>query len=387
MGPVGEIYLPSPKEAIAADLDGNGTEDLVLDYLYAVYALFGDGEPRGESWLPMGGSMLVAVGDLSGDGRPELVVWGREGFEVHWNSGRGGFIRERFAPGMGITPLAARIQGGQLFVLGVDERGVGKAVGMSPQGEVLFRWELGPEPAPGFTAADLDGDGGLDLLSLGPREIRVSWDLEGTQVYRWDRGELSLAVEAGDEVYLVSTGEYADVYRVSFPGRSPRVEGPLLQLESIPLAVGVGELDGDGVPDVALACLRFFQEGGAIYKGMVLGLLLSRLGVKVLVPDLPVGEVPLPLGGLAVGELDGDGHGDLAVSTADGSGAYLLFGDGLGGFATRAPDGSPGVVYPALARAGPLFAADLDGDGMDELVASTVGLGPFIKVLWGGGGG
>ncbi len=386
-GPAGEVFLPAPRNLFPTDLDGNGTTDLVMDYLYSIVVLTSGGKPVGESWLPMEGSALIGLGDLSGDGTPELLAWGRDGFEVHWNNGRGGFIRERFAPGMEITPIAAQIRSGQLFVLGVDEEGAGIAVGMSPRGEMLFRRELGPSPAPGFVVSDLDGDGELDLLGLGPREIRVLWGLEKSKVYRWKTGELSLAAATGGEVYLVSTGEYAEVYRVSFPRRALRVEGPLLRLESVPLAMGVGELDGDGTPDVVLACLRFFREGDAIDKGMELGLVLSRLGMKVLVPELPAGEVPLPLAGLAVGDFDGDGRGDLGISTASGNGAYLLFGDGEGNFLPRVSEGPAGEVYPVLEKVGPVFAADLDGDGRDELVASTVGLGPFIKILWGGGGG
>ncbi len=387
MGPAGEIFLPSPGKAFPVDLDGNGTTDLVLDYLYEIQALLSDGRSEGESWLPMGGSALISVGDISGDGRAELLAWGRDGFEVHWNNGRGGFIRERFAPGLGIAPLAARIQGGRIFVLGVDEEVVGMAIEMSLRGEVVFQRELVPSPAPGFAVSDLDGDGELDLLGLGSREIRVLWGLRKLKVYRWRKGELSFAAAAGGEVYLVSTGKYAEAYRVSFPRRALRVKGPLLRLESVPLAMGVGELDGDGIPDVVLACLRFFREGDVINKGMELGLVLSRLGMKVLVPELPAGEVPLPLAGLAVGDFDGDGRGDLAISTASGSGAYLLFGDGEGNFLPRVSAGPAGEVYPVLGKAGPVFAADLDGDGRDELVASTVGLGPFIKILWGGGGG
>jgi len=56
-----------------------------------------------------------------------------------------------------------------------------------------------------------------------------------------------------------------------------------------------------------------------------------------------------------------------------GTGIHILAGNGAGGF-------SPQVTIPV--PAGPLFSADLDGNGIAELLASTVGGDPFLFLIW-----
>ena len=69
-------------------------------------------------------------------------------------------------------------------------------------------------------------------------------------------------------------------------------------------------------------------------------------------------------GGVAVGDIDGDGHADV-VSASHGGGLVSLFGDGKGGFRV-VRDGLPGRDYSAQA----IVLADVDKDGHPDIVAS-----------------
>ncbi|MGB9861417.1 MAG: FG-GAP repeat domain-containing protein, partial [Candidatus Bipolaricaulaceae bacterium] len=112
-----------------------------------------------------------------------------------------------------------------------------------------------------------------------------------------------------------------------------------------------------------------------------LAMVLSRLGPKNLRTDLPLGQTPLPLVGLAVGDLQGDGFGDVILSVVSGEGLFFLAGKGDGTFA---PGRWLEMAIPV--GTGPVFASDLDGNGIEDVVASTSGQAPHLVILWNGGG-
>lgn len=376
----------------SVDLNGDGRFDLISTWGYSLEAYINDGLPKGESRTPFEGNALLAVGDLTGNGAADLLVAGKDFLEVLWNNGRGGLVRSRLFQGK-LNPVWVEIAGGQSYLLNVTRRIkpdqewravlVGELWVLGKDGEVLARHELGEDPAPAFAAGDLDGDGVLDVLALGKREIIVLWGGDEVERFPWEQGELSLAW-AGDldgdglaEAAVVSTAEYADVYLLSLSNRDLTVSGPVLELASVPLALSGGDLDGDGVADLVVLSLVFAEEEGKVKTTAGLGLLLSRLGPKdIAIPDFLVGDSPWPLTGLAVGDFTGDGLGDVACSLVSGRGAYMLPGRGDGTFC-EPKQFAIGV--------GPIFAADLDGNGQDDLVASTTGLAPHLLILWNGG--
>jgi hypothetical protein len=75
----------------------------------------------------------------------------------------------------------------------------------------------------------------------------------------------------------------------------------------------------------------------------------------------PAGSSPV---GLAVADIDGDGHLDLAVANDGTDGVSLLFGDGLGTFSEPLPVAVARFPVGVLLR-------DLNGDGKPDLVVST----------------
>lgn len=379
----------------ASDLNQDGLADLlpITRPSYDLKVCMNGGLPKGESRIPFGGNALLAVGELSGNGAPDLLVAGKGYLEVLWNNGKGGLLRGRLFQGE-LNPVSAKIAGGRIYLLSLSRRikpeqdwlavPVGELWVLGGDGKLLARHELGENWAPGFAIGDLDGDGGLDVLALCKREIVVLWGGSEVERFPWGQGELSLAWagdldgDGVDEVGLISTAEYAEVYLLRLSYRKLTVSGPVLQLAAVPLALSGGDLDGDGLSDLAALSLAFVEKGGRIVTTASLGLLLSRMGPKdIPIPNFPARDSPLPLTGLAVGDFDGDGLGDVAYSLVSGTGLYVLPGKG---------DGTFGEANWLEVWAGPVFAADLDGNGQDDIIASTAGLAPHLWILWNGGG-
>jgi hypothetical protein len=95
--------LPRPTDAVFADLNGDGREDLVVcsfgNYLgrFSWFESLADGKWREHLLLNRPGAIKAYVHDFNRDGRPDLLVLmaqAREGIYLFWNEG-GGRFREQ----------------------------------------------------------------------------------------------------------------------------------------------------------------------------------------------------------------------------------------------------------------------------------------------------
>jgi hypothetical protein len=177
---------------------------------------------------------------------------------------------------------------------------------------------------------------------------------------------------------VVAALSLTDAVHAYLQGDDPRdswervVIGPAGTL--VAMDVAVADLDGDGDLDVAAAGL-FTRAAGNQSPGEVIwyenpgdprGRWLAR---PITGPTYPGARA------LAATDLDGDGRTDLVVgaqealtgTVAEGRGLAWLRNEG-GRFA------APGTIDAALRGVVDVVAADLDGDGRPELVASGAGL-------------
>lgn len=182
-----------------------------------------------------------------------------------------------------------------------------------------IRQDAGSDPI-ALAAADLDGDGLPDLVVANTQMIP---------------GPI-----AGNTLSLLLTGP--SILTV-MPPRS------LALGNRDPLDLALGDLDGDGDVDIAVAArggnnlMIFFQTG------------LAAFGSPVMVP---LNAEPTCL---AIADLNGDGRLDLAAGTGAGTLSVLLQSPALSGAFLAAVDYTLGS-YPNQVR-----VADLDGDGRRDV--------------------
>lgn len=127
-------------------------------------------------------------------------------------------------------------------------------------------------------------------------------------------------------------------------------------------SMAVGDLNGDGIPDIAAA--NFISKSVAVLFGNGDG----SFG--------PVQNFAAGAGSnaVAIGKLNGDGLPDLAVTNQETGSVSVLLGNGSGGF------GKP-KRFAAGPAAGPLVIDDLNGDSRPDLVVDN---GRSVSVLLNG---
>ncbi len=278
------------------DLDGDGAPEVVVTTDVGILAFHGDGTrywtadaPR--SVKPACGG--VGIADLDGDGLPEvyygrLIVNGQTGEQRA--EGRGGWGTS-VAGGSPIS-VAANLRGS------IQSLVVGNAA-YDADGNTV--WSTGDDGYP--AVADLDGDGLADIVVARSTAV-VRLTADGTEVW-------SVAKTGG---------------------------GP----------PAIADFDGDGTPDIAVP----FADSVVVFDADGVQMWRHKTTETFYVTN-----------GVTAYDLDGDGAAELLLSSEDG--VEIL-------------DGRSGDVLAASARSSPFCAqgpsvADLDGDGASDVVYLGMG--------------
>lgn len=289
-----------------------------------------------------GAPYALVAADVTEDGAPDLVVADQRGERVVVleGDGQGGFGQVAEAPaGPGPGGLAAAdFDGDGHLDLAAANHESDRVTLLRGRGDGTFRpfpsspLRSGVEPHVHLVAAaDLDGDGRADLV-----------------VDHRDAGGLKVFMGRGDATFGpgVTVDMGGDPYR----------------------GIRIVDLDGDGHLDLVTPNER-------------------EVGVRPGRGDGTFGELrevdvsPLAPFTVAVGDVDGDGTMDLGAGSGAGSSEVAVY---LGG-AARGFRPAPGSPFDAGAGATNMEAADLDGDGSDDLIVASWDARE-LTILFGGEG-
>jgi hypothetical protein len=259
-----------------ADFDGDGALDILLgswDVPASVWWNDGTGTFTKGSLLSVNECFALATGDLNGDGRPDVLIGTATADRVILSSGNRTFNDTR-----------------------------------------QF---LGNAPTGGVALGDMDGDGDLDVVAAGWDELGRVWRNDGTgrltalctfdAVVLHVHGAVLADVDADGDLDAV----FALAGRVSSrnvwlnDGAGGLTATAFLFGSEAQQGVAVGDFDLDGRPDVALgigiggssrpSCIWLNRDGGFADAGLLIGDGFC--------------------GGIAAGDLDGDGDLDLFIGS------------------------------------------------------------------------
>jgi hypothetical protein len=338
-----------PQFICNADLDGDGKPDLIVadGDSNTVNIYRNTSTPGAISFVEVASYVMgsddypigVAAGDIDGDGKPEIVVsnYYTQNISIFLNTSTPGNISMapainypsgNYAVGASIADLNGdgkpevilACQGSNLLSVYTNSSTIGH---ISFSNETSLNAPAGGSPFK-VVVADFDGDGKPDLAAANSNIGTVS-------VYK------NTTPTGG----IISFAPNVDFTTGNFP------EG-----------IAAGDLDGDGLPDLAVAnntdntlsLLRNTSSPGTI-----------SFAAQITVPS---GNSVYDL---VISDFDGDGKPDLAVDDQYGSTVSIHKNTSSPGTISV----SPNVDYPTGSIPYSITAADFDGDGKPDLATAN----------------
>lgn len=359
-GGVNTLFIKS------VDLDGDGKPDLIASYVAGNIGLFRNTSTPGNLSSTSFGSevdiysgircTIVAITDMNGDGKPDLVTYNQDVFQLTvWQNqsvpGTISFTKAAILPDAGTTICVGDIDGdGRPDIIQMDgqQPTLLKVIQNNSVGGQLssasFSAPVGYNGGNGIqfmAVADLDGDGKPEIITAnrtdGTVTVYLNTSVPGTidnntlaagVSYPAGKGPFHVAIadidgdgKADIIVSNTDSNTFSVLKNLSTTGtiNGTSFSAPVTYFSgNAPDLLDVGDLDGDGKPDIAV-CNG--QSGTvSIFKNTSTAGIIDQNSFAAK-SDFTSSQFPY---GVVIGDLDGDGKPELAVAN-EGAGAISIF--------------------------------------------------------------